>query len=363
MPLNLAQQRLQTQGLVRSRFQNTSEVVAWLGAMQAQDYPGAKWAIGLRMPPATDAALDEAYNAGTILRTHVLRPTWHFVVPADIRWMLALTASRIHALNAYSYRKFELDEATLARCHKMMIKELEGGKALTRVEIMAALETIGIVASELRASYIMMHAEVEGLICSGPRKGKQFTYALLEERVPPAKSLSHEEALAELTRRYFTGHGPATIQDFVWWSGLTVADAKSGLDSVKSELVHETLDDRTFWWSPETPTMDVQKAPPTVYLLPNYDELLLSYQEGSRIAGTDDYIQAIDRGDVLSHTLMIDERIAGTWKRTIQKGRADLVAKPFHALSNDEQQAFAAAAEQYGAFLGAKVTFAIEDGA
>ena len=340
MPLTLARQRLRTQGLLDSQFQSPAEVVTALGAMQAQDYAGAKWAIAQRLPHATDTTLDQAFNAGEILRTHVLRPTWHFVAPADIRWMLALTAPCIHALNAYWYRKFELDDAIFARTHEVMIKEMQGGKHLMRTELTTALEEVGIVASELRSSYLMMHAEIEGLICSGPRKGKQFTYALLNEWVSPAKTLAPEDALAELTLRYFTGHGPAMIQDFVWWSGLTVADAKNGLEAVKSQLAHETIDDKTYWWSrlPSVPVIESQKRTPTVYLLPNYDELLLTYQDRSGIEGADEYMKTMERGSILfSHTIVIDERVAGTWKRSFQKGVVSIVANTFRPLTPDEQ--------------------------
>lgn len=366
MPLNLMQQRLATQGLLQPVFQTPAQVVASLCAMQAQDYPGAKWAIAQRLPQATDASLDEAYNAGEILRTHVLRPTWHFVAPADIRWMLALTASRIHAMNAYWYRKFELDDDIFARIHAVMSRQLQGGKSLTRPEIMQALEEIGIVANELRASYIMMHAELEGLICSGPRKGKQFTYALLEERVPPASALDPDQALGELTKRFFAGHGPAMMQDFVWWAGVTMADAKIGLEAAKSQLASETIDGKTYWWSPSFPTSGTSKSFPTVtvYLLPNYDELLLSYQDRTDVEGVAEYMRTMERGSILfSHTIVIDERVAGTWKRSFQKGVVSIVANAFHPLTANELEAFAAAADRYGEFLGMKAVFTFEENA
>jgi hypothetical protein len=358
MPLKLMQQRQQTQGLLQPIFNTPLEFVSALGGVQAQDYPAAKWAIGQRLPWATDASLDDSYNTGEILRTHVLRPTWQFVTPADIRWMLALTAPRIHALNAYYYRKMELDEAVFAQTHEVMTRELQGNRYLTRTEIMQILEKIGIRANELRSSYIMMHAELEGLVCSGPRKGKQFTYALLEERVPPAPSLTREEALTELAKRYFEGHGPAMLQDFVWWSGLTVADARSGLEAAKSHLVHETIDDKTYWWSPSAPVIASPKRTPTVYLLPNYDELLLSYQDRSEVEGVEEYMKRMERDSILfSHTIVIDTRVAGTWKRSFQKGVVNIVASTFHPLTSDEHEAFAAAADRYAAFLGMKAVF------
>ena len=224
--LDIAQQRLIKQRLAADHFEKPAEVVDWLVAVQAQDYAGAKWALGLRLHDAHDADLDRAFNAGSILRTHVMRPTWHFVTPIDIRWLLTLTAPRVHAANAHRYRELELDDATLKRSRKVLTKTLQGGQHLTREELGEALENAGIAeAKGQRLAYMVMAAELDGLICSGPRRGKQFTYALLEERVQPGATLTHDEALATFTRRYFTGHGPATVQDFAKWSGLTIADA------------------------------------------------------------------------------------------------------------------------------------------
>ena len=201
----------------------------WLGAVQAQDYHGAKWALALRTRGVDSAALDRAFDAGAFLRTHVMRPTWHFVAPEDLRWLLALTGPRVHAVNAHPYRAFELDAPLFRRAHALLTRALRGGRSLTRLELATALEAGGIAARGQRLAYIVMHAEIDALVCSGPMRGKQHTYMLLEERVPPAPALARDEALATLARRYFTSHGPATAHDFAWWSGLTVADAREGV--------------------------------------------------------------------------------------------------------------------------------------
>ena len=200
-----------------------------MGAVQSQDYPGAKWAIGQRTRGATDAAFDEAFAQGRILRTHIMRPTWHFVMPADIRWMLALTAPRVNAVMAYYYRQMEVDETLIARAKPVFERALRGGKQLTRAELGTALEKAGIHATGVRLGFIIGRAELDAVVCSGALRGKQHTWALLEERVPPAKRLDRDEAMRELTRRFFTSHGPAQLIDFVWWSGLTMADAKKEL--------------------------------------------------------------------------------------------------------------------------------------
>ena len=237
--LDIAHRRLHNQHITRRTLETPQALVEWLGAVQAQDFAAAKWALGLRLQGVTDDDIEQAFTDGAILRTHVMRPTWHFVSPADIRWLLALTAPRVHAASAYSNRKLELDDAMFRCTHAVLANALQGGKQLTRDELASALQQAGIVTEgEQRVTHIMMRAELDGIICSGARRGKQFTYALLAERAPQARSLARDEALAELTMRYLMSHGPATIQDFVWWSGLTVADARAGLAMVTSYLLH-----------------------------------------------------------------------------------------------------------------------------
>jgi len=239
---DVVSQRLNNQKLSSSEFKKPVDVVRWLGAVQAQDFNGAKWALALRMRGATDADVETAYNDGQILRTHVMRPTWHFVAPEDIRWLLQLTAPRVNVRCGPNYRKLELDTATLKRSNKILTKALQGGKHLTRSALKKVLNSSGIAADDtVRMAHILLRAELEGLVCSGPRIGKQFTYALLEERVPSTTALTRDEALAKLTQRYFTSHGPATLQDFIWWSGLTTADARHGVEMIDRHLRQEQV--------------------------------------------------------------------------------------------------------------------------
>src|SRR5258707_10282859 len=211
---DVLRQRLSNEHLSQPQFDQPVDMVAWLGAVQAQDYAAAKWALGMRLKDATDAALDQAFNDGGILRTHVMRPPWHFGAPADIRWLLALTAPRVKALMSYYGRQWGVDDALLKRSRAVLTKALQGGRQLTRSEIDQALQAAGIQGSALALGHFAMHAELDALICSGPRRGKQFTYMLLDERVPPAPKLTRDEALAALTQRYFTSHGPAQVPDF-----------------------------------------------------------------------------------------------------------------------------------------------------
>jgi len=353
---DIAHLRLHNQGLSKLRFMNASDVVSQLGAVQAQDYSGAKWALGQRMQNATDAAINQTFNEGEILRTHVMRPTWHFVTPADIRWMLELTAPRVHAANAYMYRKLELDDAILKRSNKALAKALQGGKQLTRTELASAFKEAGIVADGLRLGYFMMYAELEGLLCSGARRGKQFTYALLEERVPQVKTWKRDEALAELTRRYFASRGPATLQDFIWWSGLTMAAAKKGIEMVKSQFVSEVMNSQMYWFAePKSPAPFREKSP-MAYLLPNYDEYFIGFKDRSAIGEVARRSNLPENSpSLLAHIIILDSQVVGGWKRTLTM---DMVAVELHLIKNltkAEKRAIADAANRYGKFLSLPV--------
>ena len=348
--LDIVRQRLHNQHISQQLFEKPDEVVQWLGAVQSQDYAAAKWAVGLRLQHATDNVIEQAFADGAILRTHVMRPTWHFVSSGDIRWLLALTAPRVNAANASRYRQLELDEAVFLRSNAALIQALEGGKQLTRQELVTVFQKAGIDASDgQRYVHILMHAELDGIICSGARRGQQYTYALLDERVPPTRALDHDEALAELTRRYFMSHGPATLHDFVWWSGLTVADARIGLEMVSSQFVREVVGDRTYWFSP---SLSPENPSPTAYLLPNFDEYIVGYTDRRAIFDAS-HTQKLDaRSNVLfNHTIVINGQIVGTWKRTINKNTCVLTPSFFTPLIEVETRAFVASIERYRTFL------------
>ena len=351
MPADIGLRRLARQRLIGQQFATPEEVVGWLGAVQSQEYLGAIWSLGMRMDGgATDEMIERAFAEGTILRTHVMRPTWHFVAPADIRWLLELTAPRIKATIAYYDRQHGLDEALYARCNEIIARALEGGKHLTRAELGKALAEAGIVVEGQRLAHVIFHAELDAVVCSGPRRGKQFTYALLAERAPTAKTLPRDEALAELTRRYFTSHGPATARDFAWWSGLTMADVRAGLEMVGPDLNHEKISDQTYWF-PASPSPAVDPSE-EAFLLPTYDEFLVGYQGfGAALTG--------GRGNgertAFSATIVIGGKVVGNWRRTITKGAAVIELAPFAPLSASEREAIFAAAARFGAFLGMSV--------
>jgi DNA glycosylase AlkZ-like len=349
---DMASQRLRQQGLTQPRFERPEEVVNWLGAVQAQDYAAAKWALALRSDGLTEAAIDQAFASGAILRTHVMRPTWHFVTPADIRWLLALTAPRVNATNAYYYRRLELDETVFTRSNAVLEKALQGGKHCTREELGDILQQAGIETQDrLRLSYLVLRAELDAILCSGPRRGKQFTYALLEERAPHAKVLDRNEALAQLTRSYFSGHGPATLQDFVWWSGLTTVDAKTGLDMADSYLTQEEIEGQIYWLG--APTAAAGESMPAVHLLPNFDEYIVGYKDRSAAFDAQDTKMENPRDNIVfNHTILVDGRVAGTWKRSFSKGQILMEARPFANFSAIEENALAEAVRSYGEFQG-----------
>ena len=351
----IAQQRLHNQRLSGSQFTDMPSVVAWSVAVQAQDYGAAKWAVAQRMIGVHEADLDAAFDAGTILRTHVMRPTWHFVAPADLRWLLQLTAPRVHAACAYGYRTNELDDALFARVRDILIRELQGGQQLTRDQISEHLERAGIAtAGVARMANILIHEELEGVICSGARQGKQFTYRLLVERVPPAPTLTRDEALAELTRRYFASHGPATAKDFSWWSGLTMTEVNAGIASVKAALISDTSGDQTYWFAPDRAV--TADPAPTAYLLPNYDEYIVGYTDRSAIFDPAHHQHLDLRGNVLfQNTIVLDGQIAGTWRRTLKSQTVIIEPTPFAPLTADQQAAFEQAGQRYGDYLGLTV--------
>lgn len=348
--LDIAHQRLHNQHITRRTFETPQALVEWLGAVQAQDFAAAKWALGLRLQGVTDDDIEQAFTDGAILRTHVMRPTWHFVSPTDIRWLLALTAPRVHQALAYYNRKLELDDAVFRCTNAVLAKALQAGKQLTRDELASALQQAGIaIDGEQRVTHIIMRAELDGVICSGARRGKQFTYALLAERAPQARTLARDEALAELTLRYFRSHGPAAIQDFVWWSGLTVNDARSGLAMVTSHLLHETIDGQAYWFSPSTPPLqDLSQA---AYLLPNYDEYTVAYTDRSAIFDAFHMNKLDPRSGLLTNAMVLDGQVVGSWKRTFKKNTVVIEANPFVHLSNAQTRLFAASANRYGEFL------------
>ncbi len=353
----IVERRLRNQFLTRAGLRRPADVVEWFGAVQAQEYEPAKWALGLRMQDGTvDAEIERAFEQGRILRTHVMRPTWHFVTPRDIRWMQELTASRVNRILSYYNRALGLDAAVLTRATALIERALRDRNYLTRNELAERLQRAGLVLDGVRLARIVMHAELENVICSGPRREKRFTYALAAERAPNARRLSRDEALATLTRRYFTSHGPATTRDFVWWSGLTAADAKRGLDINKAR--REEVGGQTFWTIGATPRGSTRDH--RAHLLPIYDEYLIAYRDREAVPHGPPVVTSASRVTAtFQHALVIGGHVAGTWRTTRDSRPVRIKAVALRKLTGPERRALSEAADRYEQFLGAPVNLAI----
>jgi hypothetical protein len=350
--INVCISRLANQHLIRQTLATASEIVRHLGAVQAQEYSGAKWGIAQRTRDATDAEVEKEISDGKILRTHVLRPTWHFVVPEDIRWMLALSAPRTRALAAHYDRKLGIDTDVLRRSRAVLTKTLRDGKYLTRRELADALTRAGVRADGTqRLAHLMIHAELDGVVCSGPRRGKQFTYALMDERVPPAKNLERDAALHTLAKKYFTTRGPATADDFSWWSGLTKTDAKAAVNSLGSDFASEVIAGRSYWFR-NTPRVPRSRTP-IARLLPTYDEYLVSYADRSAAHAKVNPSDVGETFDFLgSNVITIDGQIVGRWKRETVKNSAEVALQPLTSLTDSDQAAIDREIAKFNRFVG-----------
>ena len=352
----IVEARLRNQYITREGHVRPEDVVAWFGAVQAQEYEPAKWGLGLRMREGTiNPDIEAAFEQGRILRTHVMRPTWHFVAAPDIRWIMELTGPRVQRASSHYCRRLELDPRTLARGLRIIERALRDRQYLTRPELAERLQRGKIAVAGNRLAMMVMHAELEALICSGPRRGKEFTYALVAERAPRARSMARDEALGELSRRYFRSHGPATIRDFVWWSGLTTADAKRGLDINRG--TPQEAGGRTYW-----SVEPVSSGPPRerlVHLLPIYDEYLIAYRDREVVPHGPPVIPAARSSVTFQHALVIAGQVAGTW-RTARGPRAlSLQAALLRSIKPRERRALAETVGDYQRFQGVPVKLTV----
>jgi hypothetical protein len=338
-------ERLSKQHLLTPGHKDPVDVLKSLVAVQAQDYYGAKWALGQRTIACTDTVVEQAFTAGRILRLHIMRPTWHFVAAEDIRWLLALTAPRVNAVSAYYFRKSELDQKTINKTNRALTKALEGGNHLTRDQLRDAIKRAGIEPGDsVRLGHIMMRAELDGVVCSGARKGKQFTYALLSERAPNATTLAEDEALGKLAGSYFATRGPATLQDFVWWSGLTMSQVKRGVEIAK--VTSEVIADQSDWSSPAK-----KSAKGVAHLLPPYDEYFISYKDRSAAMHPKfDQTKTVE-SLVFDAPFTLDGLVVGGWQRALGKSNVTVLLKPFIKLTQVDKKAVTVAAKHYGDFL------------
>lgn len=329
--MDIAYYRLMNQQLTHSAFSEPGELISWMGCMQAEDYTSAKWAIGNRIPQITDAAIEKAFNEGSFLRAQVLRPTWHFVAPADLGWMLELSAQRIKTGYKKLYSRLDLSSTDLKRSKAIMAKALAGNKGRTRAELLALCLKVNKHLDEIRMNFLLLDAELDGLIVNGGMQGSEFVYALREELVPSPLIMEKEAAIAELAKRYFSSRGPATLTDFIWWSGLGPAEAKMGLEMNKGKLQYAVVNGEAYWFF-ETPAI---QGAATVSLLPSFDEYTAGYSDHHHF----------------KPSIIVNGEVAGTWKYREKR----LETQIFTPLEKKVENAVLSAGERYARFLGKAV--------
>jgi hypothetical protein len=348
----LTRRRLSNQQIAGPRFTTPGELVRWMGAVQAQDYLGSLWAVGLRLPSTTESDIVDAVAARTIVRTWPMRGTLHYVPAADVRWMLGLLTPRVLARGAGRYRELELDAASFVRSAKILARALKG-RPLTRAETYAALQRGGVSPEGQRGIHILGHLAQQGLICYGPRKGKQPTFVLLAEWLPPSPAMGRERALGTLAERYFASHGPATVHDFAWWTGLLLKDAQEAIEAAGSKLVGESHDGRR-WFSGAAPHPRAKPRRHAAVLLPPWDEYIVAYKDRAAAldppAGRDERVYAVGLSLVV-----VDGRVRGSWRRERSGATVRIRLSYWSGVTGEERRAVAAAAERYGLFLGRPV--------
>ena len=348
-PLSTVRRRLVEQRLAEEPFDDVREAVRGLGAMQAQEFAEAKWSLAERTRDCDDAGAEAAFARGDIIRTHLLRPTWHFAASEDVRWLLRLTRPRVHALNRYMYAKVELDAGLLVRAHDVLAQALADGEPRTRNELAERLAAAGIQADGLRLGYVLMHAELEELVCSGPRRGKQQTYSLLDDRVSPSPldDMSREAALDELVLRYFRSHGPATVKDFTTWSSLTVADTKAALARAGGQLACEEDEDGRRWYAAAQAAATSSARAALAFLVPMYDETIVAYRDLRVVLA-----HPLPRPGLLDRAIVIGGRTFGSWRRTLSARSVFVEASLFGQPDGAEAEALEEVAARFGRFLG-----------
>lgn len=340
--------RLQNQQITSHIAKTPQDLVSYLGAVQSQDFYGAVWALGLRLPGSTFAGIEKDFNEGKILRTHALRPTWHFVTPEDIRWIMDLNAPQVKKVMGYYNNQLDINDKLLKKTNQI-IKSFLKGKPATRTQISADLKKNGIAGTGQRIGHIIGWAELDNIICSGPRIGKQFTYALLDEVAPKTKEISRDESLGKLAEIFFKTRGPATIKDFSKWSYLSQLDCKKGLDSVKSKFQSENIEGKEYFFVPPSAIRNA----PSALLLPNYDEYISSYADFS-IISTEQTRKNLDKigNAVFWNHMVSDGNIVGSWRRVFKPKSVEIELAPLAKLSKEDTTAFDKAALDFGKFYG-----------
>ncbi|AYV56654.1 winged helix DNA-binding domain-containing protein [Leptospira kmetyi] len=350
----IAALRLFSHRISKIENKNPAEVVAWLGAIQGQDYFGSKWSIGLRLTNSRDDEIEKAISQKRIVRSWPLRGTLHFTEAKDLRWMLELLGPKLVRNNAKRYQELELDSSVFKKCNRLIIQELKGNKSLTREELTDLFSKAGIDATKNRLSFILQRAGLDQILCFGERREKEFTYVLFDEWLvkTKAETKTDEEALNELAMRFFRSRGPATIFDFIWWSGLSASDAKKALDGVSSRLKSEVVEEKTYWMPKNLRDSALDNSTKDdVYLLPGFDEFLLGYTDRGASIDVAYQKRMIPANGVFSATIVVAGKVIGTWKRTFKKDHVLIEISPFVKPNGKIKDGIVEAAERYSSFL------------
>lgn len=347
---DIASQRLYNQHIAGEKFQQPEDVVRWMGALQAQEYSHALWAIGLRTQSTTVEGIEQAIADRKILRTWPMRGTLHFIPAEDAKWMLQLSPVRLLAGDKRRQQQLEIDEHILQRTQQLFRDALAGGKRFTRSRMMELLAGAGISPKGQRGYHLLWYMAQTGLICLGPMENNEQTFVLLDEWVPHARKLSREEGLAELARRYFTSHGPATLHDFAWWAGIALTDARAGIEAARAVLQMEKRDEQIYWMAPVVSGPNADEFP-SVYLLPGFDEYLLGYKDRSAVLAAEHAGKIVPGNNgIFFPIIVVNGLVTGTWKRARGKQGLDIVLQPFVSLGEAEER-IAEVARTYGDFL------------
>ena len=345
--------RLVNQQIEASTFEEGKDLVSWMGAMQAQDYAMATWAIGLRLPGVTEKLIQEDINRGTILRTHLLRPTWHFVSADDIWWILDLTAAQVRIKSGSRLKELGISSEVALKSNQVIESAFTNHQYLTREELYFEMEQNKVSGGKDRWSHLIFLAELEGILCSGIKKDKNQTYAILGDRVPRPASISKDEALGKLAFKYFSSHSPATLMDFIWWSGLSVTAAKRALEIIKPGFISETIADQEFWL-PEHFSMSTPEVP-SVYLLPAFDQFLIGYKDRTAAFPLEHHSKAFTNNGIFHPVIVVNGQVKGLWKRTIKKDKVYFEPKFFKPVSKDILDLTKKSARKFAEFLGKKL--------
>ena len=345
--------RLVNQQIEASTFKEGKDLVSWMGAVQAQDYAMATWGIGLRISGGTEKLIQKEIDSGAILRTHLLRPTWHLVSADDIWWMLELTAAQVRMKSGSRLKELGINSEVCLKSNQVIESAFANHKYLTREELYLEMEQNKVDGGKDRWSHLIFLAELDGILCSGIKKDKNQTYAILGDRVPRPASISRDEALGKLAFKYFSSHSPASLNDFIWWSGLSVTAAKRALEIIKPGFISENIANQEFW----LPENLSRSAPviPSVYLLPAFDEFLISYKDRTAAFPLAQHSKAFTNNGIFHPVIVVNGEVKGLWKRTIKKDTVYFEPKFFNPVSKDVLDLTKKSARKFAEFLGKKL--------